>query len=98
MSQVLSEDEVRTALGALPGWSGDRQRLSRTVPATAQQQDEIERNVMQVANEINHHPQIERDAAGLRLILWSHDSGGVTARDVDLATRIDRALSLTGGD
>jgi 4a-hydroxytetrahydrobiopterin dehydratase len=89
----LSADEVRTALDSLSGWSGGAEHLYRDVDVDADSQDELEAAVMTVANELNHHPEIERRDDGMRFVLWSHDAGGVTSRDVELAARIDQVLS-----
>jgi 4a-hydroxytetrahydrobiopterin dehydratase len=89
----LSADEVRTALDQLAGWQGSVEHLYRDVDVPADSQDELESAVMTVANELNHHPEVERRDDGMRFVLWSHDAGGVTSRDVELAARIDQVLS-----
>jgi 4a-hydroxytetrahydrobiopterin dehydratase len=97
VAQLLTEDEVHTALSALPGWEGDRHGLVRTVPADPADYDEIEAAVMAAADALNHHPQVEHTGDGLRFVLWTHSAGGVTAKDVELAGHIDRALAAGGG-
>jgi 4a-hydroxytetrahydrobiopterin dehydratase len=92
-SGVLSADEVRTALDSLPGWTGGVEHLYRDVDVSSDSQDELEAAVMRVADELNHHPEVERREDGMRFVLWSHDAGGVTSRDVELAARIDQVLS-----
>jgi 4a-hydroxytetrahydrobiopterin dehydratase len=92
-SGALSADEVRTALDSLPGWKGGVEHLYRDVDVPSHSQDELESAVMSVANELNHHPEVERREDGMRFVLWSHDAGGVTSRDVELAARIDQVLS-----
>ena len=89
----LSADEVRTALDQLAGWQGGVEHLYRDVDVPADSQDELESAVMTVANELNHHPEVERRDDGMRFVLWSHDAGGVTSRDIELAARIDQVLS-----
>ena len=93
MPQTLTADEVSTALEALPGWSGDTKRLHRTVPVVEQDRHTLTDAIAAVADEINHHPEVSTTADGLLVELWSHDAGGVTSRDVELATRLDRLFS-----
>lgn len=93
MAKLMDDDEVRYALASLPGWEGDAQRLERTVPVPPDQQDELVAALTRVADKVNHHPDIERTPEGLRLRLWTHTAGGVTAKDIDLAARIDQVLS-----
>ena len=93
MSQTLSQDEVATALEALPGWHGGPERLERTVPVEPKDADSLEDAISAVADELDHHPELTRTPDGLRVVLTTHDAGGVTERDVELATRLDRLFS-----
>ncbi len=93
MAQVLSDQEITDALAALPGWEHRDGRLVREVPVESDSDDNLERAVMQVADELDHHPQIERGDGSLRFVLWTHSAGGVTGKDVELAARIDQTLS-----
>lgn len=47
------------------------------------------------AEEVDHHPEFTSVWNRVDFRLTSHDSGGVTQRDVDLANAIDR---LAGGN
>jgi 4a-hydroxytetrahydrobiopterin dehydratase len=42
----------------------------------------------------NHHPEWFNDGGRVEIILTTHDAGGVTAKDVDLAHRIDQLASM----
>lgn len=46
------------------------------------------------AETVDHHPQITNVWNRVDFRLWTHDTGGVTARDVQLAEAIDE---LAGG-
>ena len=48
------------------------------------------------AEEMNHHPDLDLRYPHLDVRLTSHDSGGVTSRDVDLARRISAAAADLG--
>ncbi len=85
--------EIEDALAALPGWDYDGTKLVRRVPVAADAQDNLESAVMKVADELDHHPVIERGEGELRFDVWSHSAGGVTAKDLELAARIDQTLS-----
>ncbi|WP_170111191.1 4a-hydroxytetrahydrobiopterin dehydratase [Antricoccus suffuscus] len=45
--------------------------------------------VMPIAEELNHHPDVEVGYGKIAFTLSSHDVGGVTTRDLGLARRID---------
>ncbi|HYZ16493.1 MAG TPA: 4a-hydroxytetrahydrobiopterin dehydratase [Candidatus Acidoferrum sp.] len=45
--------------------------------------------VAQVANRLNHHPDIALSWNQVTIRTWSHDVGAITERDVTLAKAID---------
>ena len=98
MAELLSDEEIETALAALAGWSLQGDRLVKRVQVPADSQDGLLEAVSQVADSLDHHPVVERDDDTVTFQLWTHSKGGVTARDIDLASRIDRELSGAGSD
>jgi 4a-hydroxytetrahydrobiopterin dehydratase len=98
MADLLSREDIDTALAALPGWTYEDDKLVRTADVPADSQDGLVEAVMKVADEVNHHPDVSRDADSVTFRLWTHSAGGVTAKDVDLAARIDAQLSGSGTD
>lgn len=44
--------------------------------------------IAEIADELNHHPDIDLRYGHVTIVMSSHDVGGVTRRDVELATRI----------
>ena len=89
----LSPDEVTTALRDLPLWSGDVAGLHRTVqlPSFRAAVARIVA-IADVAEEMDHHPDVDLRWRTLHLVLVSHSEGGVSALDVELARRIDALL------
>lgn len=85
----LDEAEIGLRLAALPGWERRGDEIRRTfvfgdfVGALAF----VER-VGALAEAANHHPDIDIRYSKVTLALTTHDSGGLTARDFDLAERI----------
>lgn len=49
-----------------------------------------------VAEEMDHHPDLDLRWGHLNIRLWSHDVGGVTGRDVRLARRITDLAAAAG--
>ena len=93
MSQpVLSESDVRTALSADPAvqWHLVGGKLIRTVTlATFADALSFVGEVGRLAEEANHHPDIDIRYNRVTLTLITHDSGGITQFDLDLARAID---------
>lgn len=98
MARLLTDDEIRDALAALPGWELADGRLVKRVTVPADSQPGLREAIRQVADAIDHHPDVAQDAQAMAFTLWTHSAGGVTAKDVDLAARIDRVLSGGGTD
>ena len=86
----LSPDELAAALSGLPLWSGDGDGLHRSIEL-AGFPDAVAAIVRIgfVAEELDHHPDVDLRWRTLHLTLVTHSAGGVTELDVDLARRVD---------
>ncbi len=88
--KLLSDREIRDRLREVPRWTRARNAISRTWtfddfrPALA-----FINRVGGLAEAANHHPDIYNSWATVRLTLTTHDAGGLTVRDFDLAKAID---------
>jgi 4a-hydroxytetrahydrobiopterin dehydratase len=90
MPTPLSEHDVRNALLRLPGWHLNGQAIERVFRfADFKQAMEFVNRIADAAEEANHHPDIAISYNKVTLALISHDSGGVTERDVKMAARIN---------
>ena len=89
----LSPDEIAAALHGLPLWSGDGDGLHRTVKLpTFRDAVSAVVAIADVAEELDHHPDIDLRWRTLHLTLVSHSVGGVSDLDLQLARRIDALL------
>jgi 4a-hydroxytetrahydrobiopterin dehydratase len=91
--QPLSADELAAGLADLPHWSGDGTGVHRTVELPSFR-DAVAAIVAiaDVAEEMDHHPDIDLRWRTLHLSLVTHSAGGVTEFDLRLARRIDALL------
>jgi 4a-hydroxytetrahydrobiopterin dehydratase len=89
----LSSDDLSTALEGLPAWTGDTDGIRRSVQLPSFR-DAVAAigAIADVAEEMDHHPDIDLRWRTLHLTLVSHSAGGVTDLDVQLARRIDALL------
>ena len=46
----------------------------------------------EASEESKHHPLIEIDYNEVKLVLWTHSAGKVTAKDLNLAEKIDELI------
>lgn len=89
---VLSESEILDALSATdgPAWHLIGGKLIKTVVcATFGDALAFVLEVGRLAEEKNHHPDIDIRYNRVTLGLITHDSGGITRLDLDVARAID---------
>lgn len=96
MTTLLSEDEIGSALEALDGWRHQGQALTRTLrmptfPAAVA----LVTEVAEVAEQINHHPDIDIRWRTLVFTCSTHSHGGVTGLDVEMARAINRLAAAS---
>ncbi|GLZ41197.1 4a-hydroxytetrahydrobiopterin dehydratase [Actinokineospora sp. NBRC 105648] len=90
MAELLSEQDLGKALGTLPDWNLDEGALVRTVElADFPQAIQVVNRVAEIAENDNHHPDIDIRWRTLTLRCSTHSAGGITALDVSLAREID---------
>jgi 4a-hydroxytetrahydrobiopterin dehydratase len=94
MPNVLDAAAVTERLSTLDGWTGDAGQIGKTVelPSFPAAIDVVTR-VADVAEELDHHPDIDIRWRTLRFSLSTHSAGGVTEKDFALAKRIDDILA-----
>ncbi|MFP5353897.1 MAG: 4a-hydroxytetrahydrobiopterin dehydratase [Gemmatimonadota bacterium] len=86
----LSDIEIQRELGSLPGWGRRGNALVKTYTFAAFPAGiDWVRRVAEVAESMNHHPDIDIRYTRVTVTLSTHDSGGVTPKDITLARRID---------
>jgi len=86
----LSENAIRQALTNLPGWELTEEGLRKKYefagfPEAVRFVDRL----VAPAEAAQHHPNIAIVYRWVTLILTTHDEGGVTQKDVDLARAIE---------
>ena len=90
MSAVLSDADIHQALQRLPGWKQHGQAIERILQFdNFVKAMEFVNQIAEAAEAVNHHPDILINYNKVTLTLTSHDSGGVTQRDVRMAGRIN---------
>ncbi|MEO6445557.1 MAG: 4a-hydroxytetrahydrobiopterin dehydratase [Gemmatimonadaceae bacterium] len=86
----LSDIEIQRELGALPGWARRSNSLQKTFTfGTFPQGIEWVRRVANLAESMNHHPDLDIRYTKITATLSTHDSGGITSKDIALAKGID---------
>ena len=92
---ALSDIEIQRALGHLPGWSRRSNVISKTFTLpTFPSGIAFVRRIADAAEAAQHHPDIDIRYTKITIALSTHDSGGLTQKDIDLAGVIE-ALSTS---
>lgn len=92
MIEPLSEAERAEALDGLPDWDYDDERDAIRRRFTFDDFAEAFAFMTQVAlmaEKADHHPEWANVYNRVDILLTTHDAGGLSARDVDMATAID---------
>ncbi len=87
----LDPAAVRDAMKSVPAWKRSGKAVSRTFEftdfVTAMR---FVNRVARLAEKAGHHPDIDIRWNRVVLRLTTHDAGGLTALDFDLARKLDR--------
>jgi len=93
MAELLTDDQIDAALrDHLPEWKVVDNALVRSVEkATFMDGIRLVATVAQLAESMNHHPDIDIRYRTISFKVTSHDAGGLTDDDLVLARHIDTA-------
>jgi len=91
MGTTVDEVELRNALSnRLRDWTLKDNIIERQFEfASFKLAMDFVSKVARIAEEKNHHPDMTISYNKVTMALTSHDSGGITRRDLDMAGRID---------
>ena len=91
---ALTDAEIADALVALRGWTYDGERISKEfVFPTFMAAIAFISRVAEAAETADHHPDLESHYTKVVVAFRSWDAGGVTKRDLRMASETDRAAS-----
>ena len=93
MTDALDDQQIATALDTLPGWARDGDAITRTFTFDGYR-DAVAFTVRVAleAEVANHHPDLLLTWGKVEVSLTSHDAGGITQRDVDMATAVSELV------
>ena len=87
---LLTEAEIREQLRSLNGWVKTPEGIRKQyVMNDFRSAVNLVNRVADLAEEANHHPDILINYDRVTFTLTTHDAGGITEKDFDLAARIE---------
>lgn len=88
---LLEDQEIRTRLDGLSGWTREGAVIRKTYTLDSfPQAIAFVNRIAERAEAADHHPDIDIRYDRVACALSTHSEGGLTARDFDLAAEIDR--------
>lgn len=98
MAERLTAEARKQALGGLAGWTEvqGREAIGKTfVFKDFNEAFGFMARAALVAEKMDHHPEWRNVYKTVEVVLSTHDAGGVTARDIELAKAMNAIAGLT---
>ena len=90
---ALDDDEISIRLGGLPEWERQGDEIVKTFELpTFPDAIAFVTRIADRAEAANHHPDLDIRYRKVRVALSTHDAGGLTDNDFDLAAEIEDCL------
>jgi 4a-hydroxytetrahydrobiopterin dehydratase len=88
--KLLSDDDIRVRLAALPDWTRDGNAIRRSYKFDSfASAIAFVNRVAELAEAADHHPDIDIRYNRVEVLLSTHSAGGLTTRDTNLASGIE---------
>lgn len=89
MKQLLDSQDIKEWLKRVPEWDLDKKGIERLFEfEDFQGAIDFVNSVAEIAEEQEHHPDMDIRYNKVRLVLSTHSEGGLTEADFELAERI----------
>ena len=91
----LTDNEIDYNLTTLKDWSLDDNRIVKTIVFNDFKEAIAAMvKIGEAAEELNHHPDWYNSYNKLNIKLGTHDVGGITMKDFELAQKIEEIISV----
>jgi 4a-hydroxytetrahydrobiopterin dehydratase len=92
----LSKPKIKQGLTKLSGWKRNRNTLTKEFTlGSFTGAARFIASIAPVANRMDHHPDLQLYRyKRVKIMLTTHDAGGITQKDLDLAAKIDKLAPL----
>jgi 4a-hydroxytetrahydrobiopterin dehydratase len=91
MAQLLTDAEIQAQVSRLSGWivEGSKLQTTRKFKDFIATMDFVNK-LVEPAEASGHHPDIEISYNKVNIYLTTHDAGGLTQKDFDMAEKISQ--------
>ena len=96
MGATLSDGEIEQACARLSGWTREGEQIVKWYElASFRDAITFVSSIADAAEAADHHPDLDIRYRRVRVALSTHDAGGITRKDIDLAKEIEAAVPPT---
>jgi len=93
MADLIATDQLEKLAKKVPEWDLEDTSLTRTFEFDEfMEAIDFVNSVAEIAEEAQHHPDIDIRYQTVTLTLTTHDLGGLTKMDFELASRVDNLV------
>lgn len=93
MSDLLDQDNIAAALKKHPDWELEGKTLIRVIEFEEFMEGvDFVNDLAEIADEAQHHPDMLIQYNKVTVTLTTHDAGGITDADLELARRVDNLV------
>lgn len=90
---LLTEQEINEKLETLSNWKKEKKEITKTYKfADFIESMKFVNLLVEPAEKLGHHPDIIISYNKVTLVLSTHDEGGLTDKDFDLAKQFDSLI------
>jgi 4a-hydroxytetrahydrobiopterin dehydratase len=90
MADLLNSQDIKEWLKKLPEWEHEKKHIERTFEFDDfSQAIDFVNSVAEIAEEEDHHPDIDIRYNKVRIQLSTHSEGGLTDQDFEVAEKVD---------
>lgn len=93
MSERIAKDELEPLLKKLPEWDHEGNKIVRVVEFDDFMEGiDFVNAIAEIAEDAGHHPDLDIRWCTITVALTTHDAGGLTESDFEVARKIDTLL------
>ena len=90
MAELLNTQDIKAWLKKLPEWEQEKKSIERTFEFDDfTQAIDFVNSVAEIAEDEEHHPDIDVRYTKVRIALSTHSEGGITDLDFEVAEKIE---------
>lgn len=90
MPELLNANQIKDGLKKTPEWEHNKKQIERTFDFDEFFESiDFVNAVAEIAEEMDHHPDLDIRFNKVRVVLSTHSKGGITDLDLEVAEKID---------